>query len=77
MEKEMVGGAIGPEAMYGLKLVDGNVVVEIKYDGKGVDGGAYVKMAPEYFVGKLKEMIPGKVDDMVFDVLIGAMKVMG
>jgi hypothetical protein len=77
MEKEMVAGPIGPEAKYAVKLVEGKVMVEIAYDGQGVDGGAFVKMEPEYFVAKLKEAIPGKVDDMVFDLLIGALKVMG
>jgi hypothetical protein len=73
VEKEIVGADIGPEAHIDLKLVDGNVVVEVKY--KGADGFASVQagVSPLVFLGKIKSMIPGKLDDMLIDALVKAM----
>jgi hypothetical protein len=75
MDKEIVGADLGPEAHVDLKLVDGNVVVELKY--KGVDGFASVQagLSPKMFLDKLKVMIPGQIDDMIIEALKAAMGV--
>jgi len=43
------------------------------YDGLG--GDVEVKIEIDYFLDKLKEAIPGKIDDTIIDILKAALKV--
>lgn len=59
----------------------GEIKVELKegkicllYDGKG--GDIELKLEVDYFMDKLKEAIPGEIDDAVIELLKGALKVM-
>lgn len=71
-DKELYSKEIGPEVDVDLVLKDGTqVALVIKYGGAG--GGAeltaYVKA--EYFLEKLKALIPGQLDDVIIDVAVG------
>lgn len=71
---ELAGGKLGHEGLYNLELVGGKLKVTVGYDGAGLDAGVFVAVEPEYFIDKLAELIPGKVDDAVFAMLKGALK---
>lgn len=65
---------LGPEAAVAMKLENGMVKVSVAYVGADANVGLHVDLKPQAFVAKLKEMIPGKVDDMVFDLLLAQLK---
>jgi len=54
-----------------LHLVDGDLV--IVYHGAG--GKVEVSVETDYFLDKLKDVIPGKIDDTVIELLKGALKI--
>ena len=57
-----------------IDFKEGNVVLAVMYDGKGADAEMSVTLESEYFLDKLAEAIPGKVDDMIVAALKGALK---
>lgn len=71
---DVATGQIGPETTWDIDFVDGMVKMKIDYAGKGAQAGAYASVPLEYYFTKLKEKIPGKVDDAVIDMLIAAAK---
>jgi hypothetical protein len=74
MEKEIIGGDVGPETHVDLKIKDGAIVVEVAY--KGTDGFATVQagLLPEAFLDKLKALIPGTFDDIAIEAIKAAIK---
>ena len=70
-EKQLVEFSRG-EADLDLALIDGKLRLTVGYDGKGVDAGIYVDVEPSYFLDKLKNAIPGKFDDVIIDLIDGA-----
>jgi len=72
MDKEIVKGEIGSEGEYSLEIKDGKLRMTVGYDGKGVNTGVYLDLEPDYFLDKLKEAIPGKIDDIIIDTLKAA-----
>ncbi len=66
--------AIGSEGDFSLDLVEGKILITAKYAGKGGDAELKVNVAPDYFIDKLAAMIPGTMDDMVLNLLKGALK---
>lgn len=73
-EQEIVGGALGPEAKFALKRDGLKVIATVALDTKGVDASVSVGVEGDYFVDQLKELIPGKIDDAIFDMLKVALK---
>ena len=69
MNKNLLEGAFNANTGYDMKLIDGKLLVSIKYDGAGSDVALSVAIDPEYFLDKLADAIPGKLDDAVFDYL--------
>jgi hypothetical protein len=69
-----VAGPIGSEGNYKLEYLteQKKFKFSVGYDGKGVDGEISLYLEPDYFLDKLKEAIPGKVDDTVIDLLKAA-----
>jgi len=67
---ELVGGDVGKEVIYDIKIEDKMIKLEVKYDGKGANAGVFIELEAEYFLDKLAEAIPGSIDDAV----IGAIK---
>lgn len=75
---EVVQGKIGPETTYDVKIEDGKLLAD--FDFKGAQAGAtlhgYVDAAAVVLALKnhVADKIPGKVDDMVFDLIIASLK---
>ena len=72
--KEIAEVKISKESEFDLKFEDGVVKALISYDGKGLDGGIYINMEPEYFLDKLAAAIPGEWDNKVIEMLKMALK---
>lgn len=56
-----------------VKFEAGKIVLSSKYDGKGADAEVKVSVEAGYFIDKLKEAIPGQIDDAVLELLKGAL----
>ena len=72
------GGPLSPEADWEIELAEGKLKIKAKFQGAG--GGAELVgfIDKGYFLNKIKEKIPGKVDDVLIDLLdnaFGASKV--
>lgn len=53
---------------------DKKLRIEIKYDGKGIDGGAFAELGVEEFAQKLKDAIPGDgIPEAIIDGLVKAL----
>lgn len=74
MDKEIVKQDIGPETKFDLKLVGGNLVVELKYEGAGGVASVSAGITAEYFIDKLAALIPGTLDDAVLGLVKAALK---
>ena len=66
--------AIGSEGVLDLKLEGGAVVLAVGYKGADADASLSVALKPKMFVEKLKALIPGQIDDMIFDVLLAQLE---
>lgn len=73
MATELAAGELGPEAKYDVKIVEGKVVMAIKYDGVETDAELVVKIDAGLFLDKLAAAIPGQIDDAIIAVLRGAL----
>ncbi len=71
---EIVNAEISGESDFDLKFEDGKIKFLVSYDGKGANGGVYIDVEPDYFLDKLKVMIPGELDDKLIDMLKVALK---
>jgi len=69
MNKDLLEGALNANTGYNMKLVNGKVLISINYDGAGADVNVSVALSPEFFLDKLADAIPGKIDDAIFDYL--------
>lgn len=70
---DLAQGNLGPELSYKVELVGAKLKISAMYDSSGVDVGASVSIEAGYFVDKLAELIPGKIDDMILAALKGAL----
>ena len=66
------GGDLSPESSWEIELADGKLKLKAKFEGAG--GGAELVgfIDKAYFLTKIKEKIPGKIDDMLIDLLDNA-----
>lgn len=62
------------EASLSVKIEDGKVKMEIKYDGKQADAAFSVTLEVDQYLDMLKNAIPGTIDDTVIDLIKVAMK---
>jgi len=62
------------EATLDVDFKDGKLRLSVSYDGKGADAGLFVDLDPDYFLDKLKDVIPGQIDDAIIEMLKGALK---
>jgi hypothetical protein len=74
MEKDI---QLGPEAKGVLKLENGKIYMGVEYTGAQASANAGVSLDLEQYGQLLKDLIPGKVDDTVIDLLILALKSVG
>jgi hypothetical protein len=61
---------LGPETKLKAAMVDGKLKLSIDYDGKQVDGGAYISADSDQVVDAILDLIPG---DSVFEKTMGAL----
>jgi hypothetical protein len=73
---DLLAKELGPEGKLKLELLEGKVVLTVALDSKGLDGELKLVLEAEYFGEKLKGLIGGKVDDLVIDLLLNALKAM-
>lgn len=71
---DVIDGKIGAEGQFDIKIEQGVVKFTAAHASKGAELGAFANVSVEYFLDKLKAAIPGPVDDVIIDVLKGAMK---
>lgn len=64
----------GKELDYKFEIKDGIVKLVVSYEGKGLKSELVNELSAEYFGAKLKEAIPGGVDDVVIDMLVALLK---
>lgn len=71
MEKELVGGELGSVAEYKVELLDGKLVLMVDHKDVYAEASIALKLSAEPIIhlvaGKMKELIPGKIDDLVLD----------
>lgn len=65
---------VGPEAAIDLKLEGGAVKLIVGYKGADADVQLVGALKPKAFVEKLKVMIPGQIDDAIFDLILAQME---
>lgn len=70
----LVNEALGSEGSVSVDLSGGKLSLSAKYDSKGLDGEVKLSVDSDYFLDKLAEAIPGKLDDAVIAVLKAALK---
>lgn len=66
------GGPLSPEANWEIELADGKLMIKAKFQGTGGGVELVGNIDKSYFLNKLKEKIPGKIDDVLIDLLDGA-----
>lgn len=74
MEKELLEKEIGKDGNLTIEFEGGKLKFIAGVESKGVDAGLYVDVDPDYFIDKLKEAIPGEIDDAVLEMLKIAFK---
>jgi hypothetical protein len=74
MDKLLSEKELGSESLLKLEVVEGKLKLSVKYDGKGLDGELSLLLDPDYFADKLAEAVPGKIDDLLLDLLKKALK---
>lgn len=65
--------ALGPEGLADLKLEGGMLILTFVHKHASGEVTITVKENAKYFLEKLKVAIPGKLDDVVIDVIEGAL----
>lgn len=66
---DLAKGQIGPEASYDLRLENGNLIFDLKYQGQDAGAGVSVSISSSSFLDKLEKLIPGQIDDAVIEML--------
>jgi hypothetical protein len=80
MERELAEGPIGTVGKYDLDLKDGQLVLAVEAkvaDGVLVAGlsiGIDAKRVARLLLTKVKEKIPGQVDDVLIDAVLAAIE---
>lgn len=57
-----------------IEVADGKVKLSSALDSKGLGAQLSVVLEPDYFIDKLAEAVPGKIDDMVLGMLKQVLK---
>jgi hypothetical protein len=71
---ELVNKELSKEASAKVELIEGKIVIKSSLDTAGVDAIAQVVVDGDYFFDKLKEIIPGQIDDAVIELFKAAVK---
>ena len=57
-----------------IKVEQGQVKLEVKYDGLGANASVIIALESDYFLEKLAKAIPGELDDAVISLIKSALK---
>lgn len=57
-----------------VKFEAGKVKITVTYSGSGAGAGLTVELDSAYFLDKLKDTIPGQIDDSVIELIKMALK---
>ena len=58
------------EMKFKIKKMDNlNIRLEAAYDGKQADAGFFIELTTDEYLEMLKELIPGKVDDVLIEAI--------
>ena len=71
---DIAEGPLGSHGDFDLEIENGQLILEVAYDGEGVDGMLRISVDGIHFMDKLKNVIPGQFDDAVIEMLKGALK---
>jgi hypothetical protein len=71
---EIVKHEISKEANVTVEITEGNIVLKAALDTSGLGAQLITTVNGDYFFDKLKEAIPGQIDDAVIDMLKAAVK---
>lgn len=66
---DVIDKPLGSEGHIDVKLEGGNAVISITHNHASGSVSVVAKENAKYFLDKLKVLIPGKIDDMVIDVV--------
>lgn len=69
MDKDLISGKIGTEGTYDIALKGGNVVAVIAYDSAEIGAQVTLTVKSKAGLEKLKELIPGQIDDAIITVI--------
>lgn len=71
--KNIVDGAIGPEASYDVDFVDGKIQIALKYDGKQADAALTVSVELIQALKIAASKTDNKIDDSMVSLIEGAL----
>lgn len=74
MDMDIKDGELGGDGLFDLDIKEGDLVLKVVHDSKGLDAELNVRVDSGYFIDKLAEKIPGQVDDAILQVLKAALK---
>lgn len=73
---DITQGQIGPEGSYDVEMVDGKLNIKLGYDGADAGANLTISIKADKLLdalfAKAKAAIPGDVDDVIFDLIRGA-----
>ncbi len=69
MDKDLISGKIGSEGSYDVAVKGGNVVATINYDSAEIGAAVTLTIKSKAGLEKLKELIPGQIDDAIISVI--------
>lgn len=71
---DLVNEQIGAEGKVEIKFSQGKLLVSVVHEHKSGKISLQAEENIEYFGAKLKEVIKGKVDDAIIDLIIASVK---
>lgn len=74
MEQNLLDKDLGDKGELKLDLKDGLLTLSLHYALPAVKGAVSVEVSGDVLLDKLAELIPGKVDDAVINILKAALK---
>lgn len=72
--QDIIKGNIGSEGSYDVDFVGGKLIVNLNYVGNEAGVGLVASIGIDVLLDKVKEKIPGQIDDAVLDLLKAALK---
>ena len=75
MDKVLYEGKLGSGGSIKVELKSGNPVVSVSYDTAELAGTVQMTVKSRAGLEKVKQIIPGTIDDVVIDIIIAALGV--